>query len=171
MNNWELADILKRNPSTSRIFAGVYPVDLVPLNPNSCRPCAYVVNTHPHFNPGEHWLCVYFPRSARDPTEYYDSYGLPPRGDFKKLLGQTYIYSRSHLQHPLSTACGQYCVFFIHQRSKGKNMQEIIDTFKDNEDLWQNDVMVNKYVERHFNVDLNIVDVKYISEQIGKYLS
>ena len=37
---------------------------------------AYVINSDPSSEPGEHWIAVYFHKRGRG--EYFDSYGLAP---------------------------------------------------------------------------------------------
>ena len=39
-------------------------------------PSAYVINSDPSSEPGEHWIAVYFDKRGRG--EYFDSYGLAP---------------------------------------------------------------------------------------------
>ncbi len=77
---------------------------------------AYVINTDDSQLPGTHWVAVYFPQV--DCVEYFDSYGLPPLEDniidFMRRNAQTTRFNNVKLPGADSTACGQYCVHFLH---------------------------------------------------------
>ena len=75
MNSYQIDTVL--NLSLSKIHGGVYPADRLPEIPNTFdRPKAFVANTDNHDFPGQHWVAFYFP--SKGPSEYFDSYGLPP---------------------------------------------------------------------------------------------
>lgn len=169
MNNREINRILSSNKCTSKIFGGVFAADMIPTKPLQKRPCAFIFNTQRQSLPGEHWISIYFGKCSTTPTEYFDSYGLPPKDIFKPFLGERFIRSTVMLQHPLSSACGQWCIFYVHQKCLGKSMEQIVKCFAENTNLWDNDMQVNEYVETHFSVDLDVVDICYISNKIGKY--
>ena len=71
MNEIELEDVLRKNIGAK--FVRVFPRDIIYyyLNLNG----AYVVNTDPHYKPGQHWVAMYLKGGQ---GEYYDSMGLPP---------------------------------------------------------------------------------------------
>lgn len=163
MNTRELSKILRGHKHLKYIFAGVFPADMLPSNPRKKKPCAYIANTHMHNQPGEHWICFYFP--AIGYPEYFDSYGLAPQEEFETFLNKSYLYSTAFVQFPLSSACGQYCLYFILQRSKGYSMANIISSFSTNK--LENDAMVNSIVEDSFCVDLDVFDSTYIAKQIA----
>jgi len=71
------------------------------------------------------------------------------------------------LQHPYTTVCGQYCIFYIIQRCNGLSFEKIIDLFSDKEFL-MNDTVVNAAVEGIFDIDLNVINKNFISNQIVK---
>ena len=166
MNNREINRILTSNLCTAKVFAGVYPADMMPTKPLKKRPSAFVFNTRKHNEPGEHWICIYFDKLTNTPSEYFDSYGLPPKDVFRPFLGESFIRSTVMMQHPLSSACGQYCIFYIHQKCLGKTMQQIAANFAKSTNLMENDMRVNQHVEQHFSVDLDIVDADYIWKQL-----
>lgn len=52
-------------------WAGVFPVDRVPIKPNRY----YIINTDPHDKSGQHWLGLYTTAKC---AYIYDSYGRDP---------------------------------------------------------------------------------------------
>ena len=167
MNNREITRIVKTNEMLKKIFVGVYPADCLPSRPRNNKPCAYIANTHKKNQPGEHWVCFY--ATSYQPIEYFDSYGFPPTDDFLNILGEEYLRSTKFVQHPLSSMCGQYCIFYIYMRAMGYTMIDIIQMFDD--DTFLNDVVVNKFIEEKFQVDLDVFDFNYIGKQISHSFS
>ena len=113
------------------------------------RPRWYVVNTDRCGNPGWHWTVFYFPR--RGPIEFFNSLGNPPEHyhrRFKDVLmanGPRYLYLKNRLQPLDSDACGQYCIYYVQQRSRGRTMKDICRDFRINRYV-QNDAFVSYYV-------------------------
>lgn len=163
MNNREIARILKSNYITSGIFVTVHAADTLPEKPRSRKPCAYVSNTHNHTQPGEHWICFYWPPAGHG--EYFDSYGFEPKLVFQEFLGSRYSYNVEFLQYPFSSTCGQYVIYYIYMRALGKKPAEILSSFSE-DDLLGNDILVNSTLEEIFSVDLDIFDEDFIGKQI-----
>ena len=163
MNTRQITQLMKNNARTKRSFVGVFPADYVPTHPRRSKPCSYIANTDRGDQPGQHWVCMFFPINGL--PEFFDSYGFPPQEEFLKILGNNYKYSKGFYQFPISSTCGQFCIFYIHQRCTGKSMEEIIALFTTS-NLLENDVLINSTVEREFNVDLQIFDEPYIRSQL-----
>ena len=141
---------------------GVYPGDMLPV---PAKPGFYVANTDPHFKAGEHWVAFYVPsESKRHPMEYFDSYGLKPPEIFTPFLEESYLRNTKFIQHPLSSTCGQYCIYYILKRNRGHSMEKIVGEFS--VDTLENDIIVNQTVEHNFNVDLDIFELEYLHQQI-----
>ena len=113
----QIEAILKIQPSTRKIFRGVFPIDRLPIR----QPGAYVINLDKHDEPGSHWVVVIDDGKR---VEYFDSYGLPP--SLTSFLGDKAVYSTVSLQPLYSNACGFYCVYYIIQRSLGIAMKDIL---------------------------------------------
>ena len=62
------------DPQLHRVFQGVYPADKLPRSLTKTVPAAYIVNTDPAGEPGQHWLG---PWTEQNKCEIFDSYGLP----------------------------------------------------------------------------------------------
>ena len=73
MNEIELQEVLRKNIGAK--FVGVFPRDILPQPIDG----AYVINTDPHYKPGQHWVAMYL-NGGRG--EYYDSLGLPPKNSW-----------------------------------------------------------------------------------------
>jgi len=168
MNKLELRTQLRAHPDTKSIFVDAKSSDTLPARARKRRPCAYISNTAKAHEPGEHWVCFYFNKldAAAEPNEYFDSTGQPPMlASFRQLLGESYIFNRRMLQSPLSTVCGQYCMYYIRMRSKGFSPEEIIEQFS-SEDLLANDRKVNAAARKHFGTKHDIYDARFLRPRI-----
>ena len=141
---------------------GVYPGDMLPTK---AKPGFYIANTDPHYKAGEHWVAFYIPSDkTKNPMEYWDSYGFLPPEIFSPFLEVPYLRNTKFIQHPLSSTCGQYCIYYILKRYHEHSLEKIVEEFS--VDTLQNDIIVNNTVEDNFNVDLNIFELKYLHQQI-----
>ena len=73
MNTLQIERLLKKDLKSKTIFKKVCALDQLE---KPTFPSAYVINSDPSSEPGEHWVAVYFDKRGRG--EYFDSYGLPP---------------------------------------------------------------------------------------------
>ena len=129
-------------------------------------PCCYIVNTDRHNKPGRHWVSFFFPASGC--PEYFDSFGMVPMlPEFYKFMGERhFLYNNIPLQEPLSTTCGQYCLFYLLARIHGYTFEHFISLFDIN--LPQlNDEFVNDFITSTFDVELKIYDYDFIDKQIS----
>ena len=72
MNILQIERLLKKGLKSKTIFKKVCALDQLE---KPTFPFAYVINSDPSSEPGEHWVAVYFDKRGRG--EYFDSYGLP----------------------------------------------------------------------------------------------
>ena len=110
-------------------------------------PSAYVINSDPSSEPGEHWIAVYFDQRVRG--EYFDSYGLAPAFVGLESYMNTYslsgwIYNRKTLQALLSNVCGHYCVYYILFRCRSVPLHVIVSDFTSN--LTENDRSISRFI-------------------------
>ena len=147
MNSIQLEKILKCIiPSPSVKCLGVFPHDhtqfLVAhtLEAHSF-PICFVSNTHPSGFPGEHWVAFYY--TSENSAEFFDSYGNAP-SDYDFNIQPCFSNPRM-LQREKSTVCGQYCIFYLYHRSRGKTMTQILTPFSGT-DLAYNDRSVARFV-------------------------
>ncbi len=172
MNNGQIHALLKSHLETKNVFVSVYAADNLPRLPRDNRPCAYIANTAPINNAGEHWVCFFFPKN--DPPEYFDSLGFPPLiNDFFHFLEtdqNKIIFNDCPIQNPFSTTCGQHVIHYILKKCRHMSMKDIISPFC-NHDFRINDAIINSYVEKNFNTKLNIFDKQFIKKIIYKMYS
>ena len=114
MNTLQLKRALERNPSTRKIFCGVFAADQLPKI--NTFPCGFVANTDPITEPGTHWVSFYFPSLGK--AEFFDSYGHRPEHYGFKLY-DIETWNNRKLQSSLSEVCGQYCIFYLYHKSRG----------------------------------------------------
>jgi hypothetical protein len=112
MNTAQITHLLQANPFTRDVFLGVYPRDRLPRSVDKNRPRAYVCNTAPHQEEGEHWVAIYIDEHGCG--EYFDSYGLPPlHPSFVNFLNKQSInwtYNDKQLQGLTTSVCGHFCI-------------------------------------------------------------
>ena len=110
---------------TSTRYLGVYSLNQIPSTFTNF-PCAYVANTDPSTLPGRHWVAFYHLSPSH--LEFFDSYGFEP-DDYHFPLSP-HITEIDYNSHPIqslnSSDCGQYCIFYVYQRSHSVPMSEII---------------------------------------------
>ena len=164
MDTRQIASILLSHNQTQRVFRGVYSLDHI----NQCHgQGVYVCNTDPSDMPGQHWITVAIREDGSG--EYFDSFGLPPqKEEFAKFLNKEtrqWTYNAECLQHPLSTVCGHYCVLYVLNYAKGRNLDHLLSKFDKN--YLENDYVVHEYVSSAFGVNVPLLDVDMIVNQFG----
>jgi hypothetical protein len=129
MNTAEIACVLRRALITTEVqFTGVFAADMVPRRASSYPTC-FVVNTDPASKPGEHWVACY--ASSPKHVEFFDSYGMPPYA-YKniQLPYKVTTHNTDSIQCIDSSACGQYCIYYLRERARGQSMPQIVKRFK-----------------------------------------
>jgi hypothetical protein len=125
---------------------GVFPADRVPIavvtgnNGGECalRSCVsgkalrsnvhycFILNTHEHGRPGEHWL-AFFHNCNTNTLEYFDSFGMDLQAypaviaalEKRNLLEQcSAVNTLGMVQSTSSSVCGYYCILFLYWRAK-----------------------------------------------------
>lgn len=131
MDGRDLVSALAADPFTRTTFIGVYSYDRIPEKVPK-YPAAYIFNTDPSAEPGEHWVSLYFESPTR--ADYFDSYGLPPVGEFYKFAKnntKNIHYSKQWLQSPITRVCGLYALYFIQNRCTGLSLADILTHFEE----------------------------------------
>jgi hypothetical protein len=130
MNTTQVAEFLKKDKYTKKIFKGVLPIDHLPLK-YIRRPSCFIVNTGRSDTEGEHWVALYLP--VKGPIEYFDSYGYLPINKeiytFFKLNQKKFIYNRFNIQSDKSTNCGKYAIFYLYMRCRRFSLYKFIQFF------------------------------------------
>jgi hypothetical protein len=149
MNTLQLENLLRSDCKLSVTFEGVFASDLIPTFCGSRT--ALVLNESPQSDSGTHWIGIYIENGK---GEYFDSYGRSPEvANFVHFLDRNcprknWRYNEKELQSYDTDVCGQYCIWFISERARGKSMNDIVSTFS--KDTQKNDVIVKERVETRF---------------------
>jgi len=143
LNSLQIFKELKKDLYSKQIFKNVVPRNRLPKYIK--YPSAYVINTHNHNQPGEHWLAVYFDNKRN--CEFFDSYGLSPNFyNFEKSLkklSKNIKFNSIQLQADNSFYCGYYCVYFILLKSRNFSLKEIQQLFSDKDFRFNDDLIKN----------------------------
>jgi hypothetical protein len=141
MNGAEIETFLRKH--CSDLFMGVYSSDQLPKTINP--PKLLVCNTDTSDLPGEHWIAIYIGSDGHG--EFMDSFGREPGQpflDFMNKHSKIWLYNDKQLQSVISSYCGNYVLFYCFRRSRGMNLNAIINLFSNDTAL--NDHLVHKFV-------------------------
>jgi hypothetical protein len=144
MRTNELEQALNWNVHTRGVSGGVFAQDEVQASIPKRKNVAFIINTDPSTESGEHWVVFYF---TREEVYYFDSYGNPPEHKrFLKLIKKRKKASFFHKRvQGRGTMCGEYCLYFILAMQGHANMKVF------GNELNFNDRYVRKYVHREFH--------------------
>lgn len=131
---------------------GVYPADCIPLRlcdvdgePTMCLTAdnskvvdsmhyCFILNTHPHGQPGEHWLAFFYNHITQN-LEYFDSFGMPltrfvhVKSALEKcnlIMSTRPVNNYGMLQSRDSSVCGHYCIMYLYWRAKNYSKSSAI---------------------------------------------
>lgn len=113
---------------------------------------AYIVNTHNSNQPGEHWVAIYLNGST---AVYFDSYGRPPFDEILTFMKKysnkiVHIWNTLRVQGSHLPVCGLYCIFALDFLSRGCDLNEVLKTRFNMEDMEQNDVHVTQWFGQYY---------------------
>ena len=126
------------------MFQGVYPSDRLPERPPKTTRCAFIVNTDPAGEPGQHWLGLWTEEGV---CEVMDSYGLPltvyEAPGMHEWIARHWKYvvrNDRTLQAYESRACGHYAFAYLQDRVRRRTLLEFVESFRGGD-----------YLERDYN--------------------
>ena len=126
-------------------FRGVYPNDQLP---NIVPPAFLVVNTDVSNLPGRHWKAIYIDENYKG--EVFDSLATPVSNRVARFMNRNtrqWKTNRVMIQHPLSTQCGAYVLYFVTQRLKFNSLRDLCHTFSS--DLNENERRMRAFYRHH----------------------
>lgn len=173
MNTEEIEKLLKANVITRKCFRGVFPSDKIPkkrtINFQGVEMNSFVFNLDPSYKGGSHWVALVLKKNGK--SIYFDSYGLPAQlQKIKDLIGNDdCTYNKQQLQYPLTTVCGQWCIFFLLYASAYIPMQEMYTIFSSKKTLI-NDHKVNFYINKLFKTKHKVIEKKFLKAQMCRSL-
>lgn len=155
MNSVQIEKILNEEPVTRNYFLGVFPSDQLPRRIHR-YPACFICNVDKSTEPGSHWVAFYL--TLPEEVEFFDSYGNKPTFFEGTLSNYASHFSRVLfnplvLQTNVTAVCGQYCVFYIYCRCRGKTLKQFLSHFV-TENL-SNDRRVYNFVAKRFGVRAN----------------
>ena len=139
----DLIKKIKRNAdgTTLAAFHGVFPIDNLPFAVPH-YPFFMIVNTQAHNLPGEHWIAIFIDVNRRG--DIFDSFALPPSNMLLRWMNRftrSFTSNRFTYQHPLSSTCGAFTLYFVlHRLHNSDCMTEAFTT----------DIVINEERIRHF---------------------
>ena len=69
------------------------------------------------------------------------------------------------LQSPLTSVCGQYCLYYLLHRARGISLQVILNEFSSDVD-W-NDQFVYDFIRNRYDfINVNIIDTEAVIQQL-----
>ena len=132
-----------RDDRVRQAFLGIYPNDYLPRT-RIQPPVFVIVNTDVHNLPGQHWKVIFIDENHQG--EVFDSLATPLSNHVIRFMNQhTTQWKTNHrmFQHPTSSQCGAYVLYFITQRFKYESLRELCLTFSTN--LKQNERMIRRF--------------------------
>lgn len=159
LTTFELDKALSDNVHTQRLYAGTFPVDLLPRfkpQPNSL----IVVNKGTSHTSGTHWILVYVPfftSGSKGSWYFFDSLGNGFEDDdylwtyFKRSNAAKIKYNRVKLQHEDSKACGYFVLAIAWLIARGARPEKLTDYFS-KRDLAFNDRLVGRIAKEQFMI-------------------
>ena len=124
MESSEFAFYFSNFPTLLKLFDGVYSFDKIPTQIKLHH--FIICNTDISSGSGKHWFCVF--RSNKKFLECFDSLGVGPEKQiFLKSVQFRGIrelnYNESPVQSVTSSACGEFCLFFLFERLHNLNFE------------------------------------------------
>ena len=105
-------------------------LNLPDLRANGKRRIGIIFNLDPHDKPGSHWVCAFIDLN-RMAAYYYDSYGMVPPKEIKRLLrrcreqGCREVLWNDVRHQRKETECGTYCLYILVSMLEGKTFQQL----------------------------------------------
>jgi len=166
MDSRDIDLLCKNTKQLNPFYLGVFPSDKIPQREKIEDRKFCIVNLDPSYKDGSHWVALIW-REKPKKDIYFDSYGMPPCKNLQKHL-RKFKYNDVQLQHPLSTACGQWCIFFCCAFFSDHELKDISSHFSQESDLLANDYFVNKFVNLILVDDKSykVLDRDFLEKQI-----
>ena len=153
-------DYLARDdPYLRPYFRGVFAADQLPWHSKK-QINAYIVNTDPAGQPGQHWLAIWTCQYTHNVCEVFDSYALPI-STYRNLYLQAWLRqwkmlmsSQQTLQAADSYTCGHYALFFLKARAQQISFRDFLAEW-DTDNLVLNDKRVADKLQRIIKTEVS----------------
>ena len=162
LSNTVLNILAREDPLLRISFRGVFPADKLPSVPKGRRfTDAYIVNTDPAGEPGEHWLAIW---TRLGVCEVFYSYGLPlstyknPKLQAWLAQWKEVVFSDMTIQALDSQTCGHYVLMFLKAKAHGSTFQDFLAQWN-KQNLVLNDSRVAQSLKRLIKEELYQTDL------------
>lgn len=143
----QLRQACRTDEGISPYFWDVFGADEGACQPTEFPKCA-IWNTDPLRLPGQHWIAVFW--TSQDHGEVFDSYARAP--SFYNAAWRCFDPFRripQELQGANTDVCGDYCLYYLFHRCRGKTMTQIVRPFSHTDRVY-NDTAVVERVREEF---------------------
>lgn len=154
MNTIEIQRVVNSDPKMRECSPEVLPIDYFlhkSFEKNKFTERFFICNDEPSNMFGNHWFLVYFNQKE---TIFLDSLAKSPinYGIHQKLksLGNDIDFIDHPLQHELSLACGEFCIFFAFHLVRKYSFNQIVNCFS--VDTFENERKLRRFMNRVFNM-------------------
>ena len=128
---------------TVAAFHGIYPNDHLPTE-NVIPPAFFIVNTDVHNLSGQHWKVIFIDESYCG--EVFDSLATPLSNRVIRFMNRhtrMWKTNRVMFQHPNSSFCGAYVLYFVMHRLSFSSLREFCKTLSSN--VNRNEQMIQRF--------------------------
>ena len=152
LNNVQLDCLARDDPQLKPYFYGSVACDRLPKKPDKKAPRAYIVNTDPHDQPGQHWLALW---TYQNVYEVMDSYAIPleryeqatPLREWIVRHWKYMLANGKSLQAVNSKSCDDFALLYMKAKVRGSTLQKLLNGFSDH-DYVSNDHKAGQRVEQ-----------------------
>ena len=148
MDTLQLKCVVQSDPVVRTSTLGVYAADQIP---RQIQYGGFITNTDASSKPGKHWCAFFFDGAGQ--SEFFDSYGQPPEyyhNTFASCLrnnSRVQLHNSIKLQSDYSNVCGQYCLYFLINRARGRKLKDIVETLRS---IDKRDQYLYDYISKRF---------------------
>jgi len=104
-------------------FRGVFQRDALPKRSRK-EECG-ILNLDDSLGGGSHWTAWF---KTSNEKRYFDSFGIQPPLELVQYLKPPIYYNTEEVQPRDQVFCGHLCLYVLKELSKGRDLQEIINT-------------------------------------------
>ena len=147
LSGGEILNILKWCPVTTHLIKGIKTRDIPVPKKIGKTPAIYVVNTG-YARAGVHWVLALFNSSH---NIFFDSFGRSPKelllASQLDRINTSVLFNTKKLQHPKSSVCGHWVIYYTYFLCKGHSLSEISSQFSST-NFKANDKIVFNFVKK-----------------------
>ncbi|GFS36052.1 uncharacterized protein NPIL_344461 [Nephila pilipes] len=109
---------------------------------------SFIVNTDSSLEKGTHWQAIYF--DENDKCTFFCSYGTYPIGNIKIFIENNSTHTEWNsklLQHPKTTSCGLFCLYFLWHLSRKLPINRLREM-----DFCESERVVTRFVQKQMKL-------------------